>query len=898
MRIPNNLLALCLGSLISALASRSLAVSRTTMGEQADGSVLVPTNQSVTPIGQVKKIEGSRVKDLELSPDGKTLAVLTQSRLILYSAAGAMIDHLALTAGPLGLAWTPDGRTLFASGNNGKVYHVAETEENKWGAIASFVVDNLSNKPEADKASEPGEVETELRPDPDTRYLLKHYEKPSQFKGDPQVTGLAVSPDGNRLYIALSKRNVVTVVDIATETVIATVPVGVAPFRVVVSRDNKTVFVANRGGRHPARGKSGVAHSAGTALRIDPRTGAALRGSISFIDAASFSTVEMDEGRQPTGLAVSHDGKTLYVANADEDTVTEVDIPKRSVRRSVTLQPTQDAGLGQLPTDLTLAGDGKMLYVTCGGGNAIALVALPAFTLKGFVPTAWFPIAIAERDGKLFVGSSKGIGARARYPKKTEFHIAGAPSIVNQGDFHVTGSVSVIQLIAENERTDIAQLTKQVAANNHWNNPELGPRPGTSPVPVPARVGEPSTFKHVVYIIKENHTYDFDFGDLPQGNGDKFLCAFGDEITPNEHALARQFVLLDNTYTSGTNSADGHQWADSGIANAYIEQNYSSYARSYPFNGSDPLAYSPNGFLWNAVMHAGKSVRVYGEFVDRPRIFEGGKRVRATWSELWNDYKSSGHKFTITAETDNAALRPCLNPHYVGFPLVVSDQWRADQFLSDFKDFGKKDALPALSILLLPSNHTSGGTPGMPTPRASVADNDLALGRIVEAISHSRFWANTLILVVEDDSLFALDHVDGHRMISFCISPYTRRGAVISEPYNHTSFVRTIGLVLGLPAMTRFDRTATPLTACFIDQANLHPYTHIPNRVPLDELNPPLTASHGRMLRLAKASRRLDWSAPDRADPGTVARAAWAAQKREVPFPARYFHPALGDAGD
>jgi len=867
------------------------------MGEDDHGSALVPSNQTVTPIGHVEQIEAARVKDVELSPDGKTLAVLSTNRLLLYSPEGKLIDHLPITAGPLGLAWTPDSRTLFASGDKGQVYHVAETTPDKWSAITSFVVDNLSINPEADKRATDQETETELRPDPDTRYLLKHFEKPSPFKGDPQVTGLAVSPDGKRLYVALSKRNTVTIVDIASESIIATVPCGVAPFRIVVSPDNKTVIVANRGGSHPGEKETNVARSAGTLLRIDPKTDAALRGSISFINASTFASTEMDEGRQPTGMILSHDGKTLYVANSDEDTVTTVDVATRHVRQSLSLQPQQDPGLGQLPTDIALAGDERSLYVTCGGGNAIAVVALPQLTLQGFLPTAWFPIAIAERKGNLFVGNSKGIGSRER-SRKSLFHILGVPTIVHENDFHVSGSISEVQFISANDRADLIKLTNQVAANNHWGTPELGPRHGMMPVPVPERVGEPSVFKHIVYIIKENHTYDFDLGDLPQGNGDKNLCAFGEGFTPNEHALAEQFVLLDNTYTSGTNSADGHQWADSGIANAYIEQNYASYARSYPFNGSDPLAYSPNGFLWNAAMHAGKSVRVYGEFVDKPRITLGGKPVRATWSQLWNDYKTGAHQYSITASTDNAALRPCLSRDYVGFPLVVSDQWRADQFLADFKNFERQNSLPALSILLLPTNHTSGTTPGMPKPCSAVADNDLAFGRIVDAISHSRFWPDTLILVVEDDSLFALDHVDGHRMISFCISPYTRRHSVVSESYNHTSFVRTIGLVLGLPAMTRFDRTATPLTACFTSEPDLHPYTHLPNRVALDDLNPPLTASHGLSLQLAKASSRLDWSAPDRADATTVARAAWQSQRPSSFFPWRYFHPATGGDDD
>lgn len=890
----------CLSCLVGA-ATAWIALSaegKQTMGEHADGSALVPSNQTITPMGHIELIRGSRVKDIELSPDGKVLAVMTNDHLFFYTPEGKELRNVKMSSGPLGLAWTPDSRTLFASGDKGQVFHIAELGPGKWGPLSSFVVDNLHDQPTGDRIAESHEIDGELRPDPDSKFLLKRFARATKTTGDPQVTGLAVAPDGKRLYIALSKRNSITVVDTATETVVAVVPVGVAPFRIVVAPDSRTIFVANRGGGHPTKNERSIGYSAGTAVRVDPKTDAALRGSISFIDTETFATTEIDEGRQPAGLLLSRDGKTLYVANSDEDTITSVDVASHRISQSLSLEPAQDPGLGQLPTDVASSQDGRTLYVTCGGGNAIAVVSAGTnMELKGFLPTAWFPVAIVERNGKLFVGNSKGIGARL-HGAKGIFPIPGQATLQTDGDFHVNGSVSMLQFIDEKEGADLAKCSKQVAANNHWNPLELGPRPDRSPVPVPERPGEPSVFEHVIYIIKENHTYDFDLGDLPQGNGDKRLCAFGEKITPNEHALSRDFVLLDNAYTSGTNSADGHQWTDSGIANAYIEQNYNSYARSYPFNGTDPLAFSPNGFLWNAVRHAGKAVRVYGEFVDKAEITLNDKPVRPTWTQLWDDYRAATNKYCISSGTTNAALRPCLSTHFIGFPLTVSDQWRADQFLSDFKTFEDENSLPALCMLLLPANHTSGTAPGMPTPRAGVADNDLALGRVVDRISHSRFWKNTLILVVEDDSLYALDHVDGHRMIAFCVSPYTKRGAVVSDIYNHTSFVRTIDLVLGLPALTRFDRTATPLTDCFVDKPDFRPYTCLKNGVPLDELNPPLSALHGETRALAKASSRLNWSAPDRADPHIVARAVWHSMRPRDAFPVRYFHPATGDDDD
>ena len=845
------------------------------MGEQPDGSVLVPSNQTITPTGTMRRIEGERPKDLALSPDGKLLAVLAQTQLIFFASDGAVVTKIFLKAGPLGLAWMPDGHALFVSGDNGQVYRVAGTG-NSWKVVGSFIVaERIGKSPHPPESSPSLDVEVEWRPVSPEAHHLQPVEKPSKHQGNPQVTGLAVSPDGKRLYVALGMRNELVVVDPETESVITTVPVGVAPYRIALAPNGKTLFVANRGGPHVQSGEAS-ALSAGTLLRIDPKTNAALRGSVSLIDTNTFTVTELEVGRQPSGLCLNAEGSILYVANSDDDTVVAIDTAARHVRQILSLRPPHDPGFGQMPTAVVLGGDGKYLYVACGGSDAVAVVSLPGFSIVDYVPTAWFPIAIAERSGNLYVACSKGIGARQRG---------------GSGVFRVRGSVGTVEIITSDERHDLSALGHRVAQNNHWDSADLPARSEVKPVPVPERAGEPSVFKHVVYIIKENHSYDIDLGDMEEGNSDKSLCIFGEEVTPNEHALARQFVLLDNTYTSGSFSADGHQWTDSAVANAYLEQNYESYARSYPFNGGDPLAYSPAGFLWTAAAQAGRTVRVYGEFVNKPRITDPATGKKPTWSQLWEDYRRGGHQYQITADTDCVVLKPYLHPNYIGFPLIVSDQWRADQFLSDFKTFESTGAFPSLSILLLPSNHTAGTTPGMPTPRGFVADNDLALGRIVEALTHSRFWRDTLILVIEDDSHFGLDHVDGHRTVAFCISPYTRRGAVVSEAYNHTSFVRTIGLVLGFPAMNRFDRTATSLSACFTDRPDLHPYVHVPNHEPLDEINPPLAALRGERRHLAEVSSHLDYSAADRADAVTMARAAWLTQRPHESFPWRHFNP-------
>ncbi len=854
---------------------------RQTMGEQSDGSTLVSSNQSISPLGTVRRIEGARPKAMALSPDGRILAVLAQSRLLLFAPDGTPIANLELKAGPLGLAWMPDSSALFASGDNGQVYRISKVGP-EWKLAGTLATEEAAP------------------PTPTTAAA------PRGRAANPQVAGLAVSPDGQRLYAALGIRNAVSVLDISSPTakIVAMIPVGVAPYHVALAPNGRTLFVANRGGRAARENEPG-APSAGARVRVDPKTDAALRGSVSVIETTTFGVADADVagaadvevGRQPSGLAVTADGNTLYVANSDDDTLSVIDVPARRVRETIELRPERDPNFGQMPTHLALSSDEKTLFVTCGGANAVAVLALRSATsnaalnttsnaplnatrVVGYLPTGWFPIAIAEREGQLFVASSKGVGSRA--PNK-------------DNKFRVHGSVGTVQFIASNLWRDAAKHTQQVAINNRWGALELPPRRAVAPLPIPARVGEPSLFKHVVYIIKENHTYDLDFGDMPEGNGDPSLCLFGEEVTPNQHAIARQWVLLDNTYTSGTNSADGHQWTSSSLANAYTEQNYASNARSYPYDGGDPLAYSPQGFLWNWALRGGKSVRVYGEFVNKPRVVDPETGKQPTWTQLWQSYKAGTSPYRITADTDNAALKPVLHPDYIGFPSIVSDQWRADQYLSDLKGFEASGTMPALSILLLPNNHTAGTRAGMPTPRASVADNDLALGRIVDALTHSRFWKDTLILVIEDDSQLGMDHVDGHRTLAFCISPYTRRRAVVSEAYNHTSFVRTMGLVLGLPALNRFDRTATPLNACFSNLADATPYAARPNRIPLDEMNPPATALRGEPRRLAEASARLNLSGVDRADATIMARAVWSAQRPREAFPWSKFKPNLDD---
>jgi hypothetical protein len=427
----------------------------------------------------------------------------------------------------------------------------------------------------------------------------------------------------------------------------------------------------------------------------------------------------------------------------------------------------------------------------------------------------------------------------------------------------------------------LAAYTRQVMRNNGApgaGKPAGAPRTATRRFPVPMYRSEQSPIKHIFYIIKENRSYDQVFGDFTQANGDPTLVQFGREVTPNHHALAEQFVLLDNFYVVGDQSALGHQWTDEAYANDYVHK-YGNARNNYA--GTNPMAYSPAGFLWEHAGNHGKSVRIYGEFTLSTR-----KPTGATWTDIYNAWQQKSGKVVIGGQTRVASVRGIMNPDFPGFDLRITEQWRTDVFLSEFSKYEKNGGLPDLVIMLLPVDHTNGSTPGFPTPRAMVADNDLALGRIVEAISKSRYWKESAILITEDDAQNGLDHVDGHRTVGLVVSPYAKRKVVDSSLYTTISMFRTIEQILGLPPLNQFDLAAEPMFSVFTAQPNTAGYQALPNRIPLDEMNPPLKATRGLQRQLALESMKMDFDEPDAAPEDTLNRIIWHSVKGySVPYP-------------
>lgn len=625
------------------------------------------------------------------------------------------------------------------------------------------------------------------------------------------------------------------------------IPVGVAPHSILIKKNR--AYVTNWGGRR-ATSKDMTSLSSGTEVVIDKNTGIASTGTVSVIDLEKNIVIkEIEVKLHPSGMAFSPDSSHLYVTNANSDLVSVISTESDSVVETIDCKPMKDFPFGSTPNDLVVSPDGKTLFIANGGDNLIVVVDLISKKLKGLIPVGWYPSAIEiSKDGKnLFVSNMKGIGSRQEGLREKGYNThdqTGSVSIISTPNKDVLEEYT----LKASNAIHIPSLYTNIFSNVQKNKI----------VPIPTKPNEKSIFKHVVYIIKENRTYDQVFGDIPEGNGDNTLCMFGEYITPNHHKLAKEYVLLDNMYCNGVLSAEGHQWTSQGYVTDYLEKAFPGFTRGYPWNGDDPLSYSPSGFIWDYVLKAGLTFRTYGEFVKDSIIPSD-----ATWTDIYKDYLSKENRIKIHAIPTIHSLKGNYCPTYTGSPRTINDQYKADQFIKELKDFEKTNTFPNLMMLSLPNNHTSGTQEGFPTPRAMVADNDLALGRIVETISKSKFWKETVIFVIEDDPQNGLDHVDGHRTISLCISPYTKRNEVISIHYNQNSILRSIQLIFGLPPMTQFDVFASPMNDCFTDIPDFTAYEHLPNNIPLDEMNPDLAEISGEQLYWAKKSMALNLSLND-----------------------------------
>jgi len=846
------------------------------VGWQTNG-LETPVNQLVTPAGIFVELPHLRPNALALSPDHKLLVTsgLTSELVVMDPATGKILLHArfpdekdnpavkSVSAHILdpnvkakmsftGLAFSPGGDRIYLSNVNGDIKVFSLGKDRNVSPLFSIPL------PPANMPDRENEI----------------------------PTGIAVSHDGKRLYVALNVANRLAELDAATGKLLRTWDVGVAPFDVVLA--DKKIYVSNWGGRRPDAGSvTGPIGRNGT-VRVDENSTAA-EGSVSVIDlGASTNQSEILTGRHACALALSPDGKFLVCANAGSDTVSVIDTRADKIVETICARQNPGDLFGAQPNALAFDKSGKTLFVGNGTQNAVAVFQFHpgASPLLGLIPVGWFPCAIAydSRHKMIDVANVKSISPKMEAAKK------GLGFGFNTHQYY--GSLSLVPVPAKRElekftQTALADLRYPLLAQA-----KLPPRENQPARPVPERVGEPGVIQHVIYIIKENRAYDQVLGDVAAGDGDADLCIYGARVTPNQHEFVRDFVLLDNTYCSGILSAEGHQWTDSAMASDYLERSYAGWPRSYPGAGGDPhgydaLAYSPAGFIWNDALAHGKTVCDFGEFTTPHHFWKATHKAQAGWLQSYRDFISGTNAIGYYAEAGLPGLRPYVETNYLGFDLNVPDVFRAARFIQDLKEFEAADKLANLVIVWLPDDHTSGTKFGAPTPAAQMADNDLAFGQIVDAVSHSKFWTNTCIFAIEDDPQDGWDHVSAYRTTAYVISPYTKRHQVVNTQYNQTSLLRTIELMLGLPPMNQLDATATPMFDCFTNAPDFTAFTAVTNQVPLDKMNQsPRQISDAQLRRDAYVSARLPLDKEDQCPEDLFNHILWRAAKgSQTPYP-------------
>jgi sugar lactone lactonase YvrE len=750
---------------------------------------ILPNGWRIAPAGRHLDA-GDLPLAMALHPDGRHLVITNNgwskpSLRVVDLGRRQVIQKMALDHAWLGLVWHPDGKRLFSSGAADN-----SIREIEWrgGKLA------------------PGRTFTLAPPQ-------KTVPGPRRLENPGFVGGLALSPDGRTLYAAHVYGESLAAVDVKTGRVLSRATLPAEAYGTLVSPDGRTVFVSVWGASR-----------------------------VALFEPTLRPLAEIVVGEHPNAMALSRDGARLFVACANTNAVWVVDLASRKAVEQIGVALGPDAPPGSTPNALALSPDGSTLLVANADNNAVAVVDVSRPGLsrpRGFVPTGWYPTGVAfdASGANVLILSGKGLApaANPRGPQPVSV-TADAQYIGGL----LNGALSILPRPDEAALRSMTETVYSLSAASSGGRREPSARPEGSPVPDPA--GAPSPIQYVFYVIRENRTYDQVFGDLPQGNGDPNLALFGEEVTPNAHALATEFVLFDNFYVDSEVSHDGHSYSTAAYA---TDANEKLWPTSYGGRGGLYLAEGEyrlrnpygnltapaRGYLWDFANRALVSVRSYGEF--------------AAW-----DTKGGPVRASVPG------LEGKVHPSFPPYDLSIPDNERVDAWLEEFRRFEKEGALPRLSIFHLGNDHTVGTQPGGRTPRAMVAENDVALGRMVEAISKSRFWPESAVFILEDDAQNGPDHVDAHRSVLLVASPWAKRGAVDSTLYTTSGVLRTIELLLGLPPMSQYDAAATPLYGAFATTPDPRPYAVRPARVDIRETNREDAPG-------AQASLRMDLSKPD-----------------------------------
>ncbi len=770
-----------LAAVVGSIAQRGPAAPAWP-GSLGQGVTLLPNGWKIQPAGRHLSIGDLPLAMVE-SPDGNYLVVTNNGHAkptltVVDLRRGYVSSKTPLDHAWLGLAWHPDGRRVFSSGAGQTTVNEFYWTPGKLTAGASYALGRDTQKPM------PGIN----RPEPVEQSF---------------VGGIALSADGRFAYAVHVLGEALTQLDLKSGLVKQTVDVGAEAYTCVVSPDGRTVYVSVWGG-----------------------------AKVLAFDAATLETRgEIAVGEHPNAMIFSKDGGRLFVACANTNSVWAVDLRSNKALEQISVALFPNLPPGATPNGLGLSPDGKTLLVANADNNALAVVDVSdpqRSVVSGFIPTGWYPTAAQfNKDGsRIYILSGKGLTSQAN-PRGSH------PGIPGMGEQYsgalLQGSLSILPVPAPDA---LAAMTRTVYAMAPLTASSiLAPAAAPAVSPIPRKVGDPSPIKHVFYIIRENRTYDQILGDLERGNGDPNLCLFGEDVTPNAHAIAREFVVLDNFYVDAEVSYDGHAYSTGAYATDFVEKiwptNYGGRGARYMSEGGGKMrnAYGNvtaplNGYIWDACTRAKVSVRSYGEFAMRGPEPE--------------DEHDSG-KGDVVATVPG--LKGLVHPNYAPYDLTIPDNKRVDVWLEEFRQFEQSGALPRLNIIRLGNDHTAGTRAGYPTPRAMVGENDVALGRVVEAISNSRFWKESAVFVLEDDAQAGPDHVDTHRSIALVASPFTRRAGVDSTLYDTAAMLRTIELILGLPPMSNLDAGATPMYAAFQPAPVLTPFKARPARVDIQEKN-------------------------------------------------------------
>ncbi len=767
---------------------------------------LLPNGWYLTPAGRSVSLSSDLPLNMALAPDGIHLAVTNngngrQTIDLVNLQSGQLVASVTIKKAWLGLAFARHHPWLYASGGNDDIIIRYRLSD-----------DTLLNK----------DTLTLGRPWPEDKI---------------SPTGLTIDEAHDRLYVVTKEDDALYVCDTKTMKVLSRVPLGAEAYTCILNPKRPELYISAWGGRK---------------VWIYDTKSDALKDSIATDD-------------HPTDMAISANGRWLYVANANSNTVSVIDGPARKVVETLHTALSPDAPIGSTTNSICLAPNGKTLYIANADNNDLAVfdVSDPGHSRSlGFIPVGWYPTCVRTRGNQILVTNGKGLSSMSNpleeQPGQPRNKKGYKTSDDNKDQYIGSMLKGTLSVISAPDPATLSAYTRQVYDNTPYSAQREQQAPGEPGNPIPRKAGESSPIKYVFYVLKENRTYDQILGDMTQGNGDTSLCLFGRRITPNAHSLAATFVLLDNFYVDAEVSADGHNWSMAGYATDFVEKNwpsnYSGRGGNYDFDGSRPVANPTKGFIWNYCQRAGVSFRNYGEFEDN-----GPPTLK------------------VLKESDHYC-RP-----YTGWNLDTLDIRRESVFETDFDSLLKAGAVPHFSTVYLPNDHTSGLAHGAYSPIAHIADNDLALGRLVDHISHSAIWSQCAIFVLEDDAQDGPDHVDAHRSPAYVISPYIRRGTVNHTMYSTTSVLRTMELILGLPPMSQYDAAATPMYGCFSPTPDTSAYTALPAGVDINTRNTAATAS-------AAMSAHFDLTHADAVPDALLNEVIWKAVKGEnslVPAPRR-----------